>query len=272
MDHFQVLRLGTITVNVKTIVLILRGIRNSPQWPVSSSWWQVCSRASTGQLPLDGALQEIESYICPFSHGHSCQYPACRQTFFRDREELSYLCVPSLVLQLWIPGLSYLPGQRTSWSPSKGWCCSQSTAVMQFLWLQKYHLEPQATILDWLAHLWVYNCSPRRHQQHLLSYQYPSSAVASPFDDMCSGSMTCPSLSAASCFHSLTGTHIDDHGLEVGEVFQQVSVMCEAADSEGMAWRKLADECTQASHTFWILNLPEATLNFVGCMLTEAGS
>lgn len=50
--------------------------------------------------------------------------------------------------------------------------------------------------------------------------------------------------------------------------------MCEAADSEGMAWMKLADECTQASHTFWIriLNLPEATLNFVGCMLTEAGS
>lgn len=43
---------------------------------------------------------------------------------------------------------------------------------------------------------------PKEALAHLLSYQYPSSAVASPFDDMCSGSMTCPSLSAASCFHS----------------------------------------------------------------------
>lgn len=63
MDHFQVLRLGPHNCQCKSIVLILRGIRNSPQWPVFSSWWWVCSRASAGQLPLDGALQEIQSHI-----------------------------------------------------------------------------------------------------------------------------------------------------------------------------------------------------------------
>lgn len=47
---------------------------------------------------------------------------------------------------------------------------------------------------------------PKEALAPLLSYHYPSSAVAPPFNDMCSGSMTCPSLSAASCPHSLTGT------------------------------------------------------------------
>lgn len=47
--------------------------------------------------------------------------------------------------------------------------------------------------------------------------------------------------------------------------------MREAADSEGMAWMKLADERTQASHTYGFLIYLK--LHFIlEVMLTEAGS
>lgn len=60
----------------------------------------------------------------------------------------------------------------------------------------------------WLVGTFVgEHLQPKEAPAYLLSYHYASSAVASPFDDVSSHSKTCPSLSAASCFHSPTGLH-----------------------------------------------------------------